>query len=77
MINRTNGFIEGKDGDKCLNIADTDRNSEALKKYSEVWNGFKDCIEKINKDDSKLGEYDENYMKIKFKTEEDVPMNKV
>ena len=34
-------------------FASTDRNSEVLKKYSEVWNGIKDCIEKIN--ESKLG----------------------
>ena len=32
---------------KYLNIGDTDRNSEVLRKYSEVWNGIKDCTEKI------------------------------
>ena len=31
MINRIDGFIEEKNGDKYLNIADTDRNSEVLK----------------------------------------------
>ena len=36
MINRIDGFIEEKNGDKYLNIADTDRNIEMLKKYSEV-----------------------------------------
>ena len=36
MINRIDGFIEEKNGDKYLNIASTDRNSEVLKKYSEV-----------------------------------------
>ena len=46
MINRIDGFIEGKRGDKYLSIASTDRNSEVLKKYSEVWNVIKDCIEK-------------------------------
>ena len=38
MINTIDGFIEEKNGDKYLNIASTDRNSEVLKKYSEVWN---------------------------------------
>ena len=52
MINRIHGFIEEKNGDKYLNIAPTDRNSEVLKKYSEVWNRIKDCIEKINKNKS-------------------------
>ena len=46
MINRIDSFIEKKNGDKNLNIALSDRNSEVLKKYSEVWNGIKDCIEK-------------------------------
>ena len=70
MINRIDGFIEEKNGDKYLNIASTDINSEILKKYSEVWDGIKDCIEKIN--DSELGEYDKCFMKIKFNTDDDI-----
>ena len=47
---------------------------EVLKKYSEVWNGIKDCIEKIN--NSELGEYDKDYMKTKFNSNDDIPLNK-
>ena len=75
MINRIDGFIEGKNGDKYLNIADTDRNSEVLKKYAEVWNGIKDSIKKIY--NSELGEYDKYYMKIKFNSDDDIFFNKV
>ena len=46
MINRIDSFIDEKKGDKYLNIASTDRSSEVLKKYAEVWNGIKGCIEK-------------------------------
>ena len=74
MINRIDGFIEEKDGDKYLSIASTDRNSEELKKYSEVWIGIKDCIEKIN--DSELGKYDKDFMKIKFNSDDDILLNK-
>ena len=42
MINRIDGLIEEKNGDRYVNISNTDRNSEVLKKYSEVWNGIKD-----------------------------------
>ena len=35
MINRIDGFIEEKNSDKYLNIADTDRNSEVLKKNTQ------------------------------------------
>ena len=75
MINRIDGFIEEKNGDKYLNIADTDRNSEVLKKYSEVLNGIKDCIETIN--NSELREYGKDYIKIKFNSDDDIPLNKV
>ena len=57
-----------------MDIVSTDRNSEVLEKYSEVWNGIKDCIEKIN--DSTSGEYDKNYMKIKFNSDDDFRLNK-
>ena len=74
LAHRIGGFIEEKEGDKYLNIHSTDRNSEVLKKYLEVWNGIKDSIEKIN--DSKLGEYDKDYMKIKFNSDDDISLNK-
>ena len=73
MINRIDGFIEEKNGDKYLNIASTERNSRVLRKYSEVWNGIKDCIKRIN--NNKLGEYDKDYMKIKFNSDDDIPLN--
>ena len=73
MINRIDGFIEEKNGDKYLNIADVDRNNEVLKKYAEVWNGVKDSIKKIN--NSELGEYGKDYMKIKFNSGDDIPLN--
>ena len=75
LINRIDRFIEEKKGDKYLKIALTDRNSEVLRKYSEVWNEIKDCRRKIN--NSELGEYDKDFMKIKFKSDDDIPLNKV
>ena len=74
MINKLDGFIEEKNGDKYLNIASIDRNSEVLGKYSEVWNRIKYCIEKIN--NNKLGGYDKDYMKFKFNSDDDIPLNK-
>ena len=73
-INPPDGFIEEKDGDKYLSIAFTEKNKQVLERYSEVWNGIKDCIEKIN--DSELGEYEKYYMKIKFNSDVDIPLNK-
>ena len=74
MINRIDRLIEEKNGDKYLDIASTDRNSEVLRKYSEVWNGIKDCIERIN--NNKLEECERDYMKIKFNSNDHIPLNK-
>ena len=46
LINKIHGYIEEKYGDKYLNIAITDKNSEVLRKYSEVWDGIKDYKKK-------------------------------
>ena len=45
-----------------------------LKKCAELWSGIKDQIEKINS--GKSGEYGKNYMKIKFNSDDDLPLNK-
>ena len=69
------GFIEEKDGSKYLNVALTDYNNNVLKKYSEVWKGIKNQIVKIN--NGLGGEYDKDYMKIKFDSDDNLPLNKV
>ena len=49
MINRIDEFIEGKNGNKYLNIADTVRNNEVLKKYNQVLNGINIMSTKVMK----------------------------
>ena len=44
LVHKIDDFIEEKRGNKYLNIAFTDSNSEVLKKYAEVWSGIKDQI---------------------------------
>ena len=52
----------------------SDENKEVLKKYNELWDGIKDDIETIN--DGKVGEYDKDFIKNKFDTDDDLPLNK-
>ena len=73
MIHRIDGFIEEKTGVKYLNISDTSKNSEILKTYKQVFDGIKHHIKKINNNDSK---YDKDYVKTKFNTDDDIPLNK-
>ena len=74
IVHEVDGFIEEKEGGKYLNIALVDSNSEVLKKYAKIWSGIKDQIKKIN--GSKSGEYEEDYMKIKFNSDDYLPLNK-
>ena len=45
-----------------------------LKKYLEIWRGIKVQILKIN---GSIGEYDKNYMKIKFDSDDNLPLGVV
>ena len=49
-------------------------NDEVLRKYKEVLSEIKSCIEKIN--NNKSGEYEKDHMKIKFDTDDKLPLNK-
>ena len=47
-----------------------------MQKYQEIFDGIKEIIKKIN-DYSQPIKYDGNYMKIKFNTEDNIPINKI
>ena len=74
LVHEVDGFIEEKEGSKYLKITLTNSNSKVLKKYAEIWSGIKDQIEQINV--SKSGECGKDYIKIKFKSDNDLPLNK-
>ena len=74
FICKIGGFIEEKGGNKYLNFAFTDNNGEVLRKYKKVLSGIKSGIEKINY--NKSGEYEKYYMKIKFNSNDKLPLSK-
>ena len=74
LIYKKDGFIEEEKGNKYLNIAFTDNNDEVLRKYKEVLGGIKSYIEKIN--NNKSGEYQNDYIKIEFDSNDKLPLNK-
>ena len=73
-INKIKGHIEEVDRDKYLIISS--ENDDIMQKYQEVFDGIKEIIKNIN-DYSQLIKYDENYMKIKFSTDDNIPLNKI
>ena len=74
LIGELDGFVEEKEGSKYLNISLTDSNSKVLKNYVEVWSGLKYQIKKIN--NGLVGEYGKDYVKIKFNSDDYLPLNK-
>ena len=74
MINRIKGYFEEVDRDKYLIISS--ENGDIMQKYQEVFDGIKEIIKKIN-DYGQPIKYDDNYMKIKFNTDDNIPLNKI
>ena len=72
-IDHASGYIKEKGVNKYLVFDSTDENKELLKKYSDVWNGIKNKIKEVN--DSEC-DYEKDYMKIKFNSDDDLPLNK-
>ena len=57
-----------------MSFDSVDENKEVLKKYVNVWDGIKNKIKAIH--DGEESDYGKNYMKIKFNSDDDVPLNK-
>ena len=74
MINRIKGHFEEVDGDKYLII--NSENGDIMQKCQEFFDGIKEIIKKIN-DYSQPIKYDDSYMKIKFNTDDNIPLNKI
>ena len=47
-----------------------------MQKYQEVFDGIKEIIKEMN-DYGQPIKYDDNYMKIKFNTNDNIPLNKI
>ena len=71
-ITRVNEYIEEKDSNKYLVFDSTDENKELLKKYSDVFNGI---MIKIREIDNDCLEYAKDNMKIKFNSDDYLPLN--
>ena len=74
MINRIKGHFEEVDEDKYLIISS--ENGDIMQKCQEVFDGIKEIMKKIN-DYGYPIKYDDNYMKIKFNTDDHIPLNKI
>ena len=74
IIGEVDGHIEEKNGSKYLVFDSTNENIKVFKKYTELWDGIKNEIKAIN--GGKENNYGKDYMKIKFISDHDLPLNK-
>ena len=72
-IDHASGYIKEKGVNKYLVFDSTDENKELLKKYNDVFNGIRNKIKKISGDEC---DYEKDYMKIKFNSDDNLPLNK-
>ena len=72
-IAHANGYIEEINENEYLVFDSTNENKELLKKYNDVFNGIIDKIKKISNNEC---DYEKDYMKIKFNSDDDLPLNK-
>ena len=72
-LDNASGYIEEKGSNKSLIFDSTDENKELLKRYDDVFNGI---ISKIKKIDDDWLKYRKDYTKIKFNSDDNLPLNK-
>ena len=58
---------------KYLVFDSTDENKELIKKYNDVFNGIRDKIKEVSSDEC---DYEKDYMKIRFNSDDNLPLNK-
>ena len=73
LIDHVSGYIEEKGVYKYLVFDSTDKNKELLKRYNDVWNEIKNKIKEVSNSEC---DYEKDYMKIKFNSGDNLPLNK-
>ena len=56
-----------------MRLVPTNEEKEIINKYEELWNKIRDLIRSISKNSY---HYDEKYIKIKFNSDDGLPLNK-
>ena len=75
MNGKADGYIEENNGNKYLVFTSTDSIKNVLAKFAKIWDKIKHLIETIN--DGKKSEYEKDFMKIKFNSDDNLSLNKM
>ena len=75
LVNHAIGYTEERNGNKYWIFDDSvNENKGLLKKHGHVWNGIKNEIKVIN--GGKENDYEKDYMKIRFNSDNGLPLKK-
>ena len=72
-ITHASGYIEEKDVNEYLVFDSTYENKQLIKKYNDIFNGIRDKLKEINSDER---DYEKDYLKIKFNSDDELPLKK-
>ena len=72
-INDASRYIEKINENKYLIFDSIDENKELLNKYNDVFNGVMDKIKEVSNEEC---DYEKDYMRIKFNSDDNLPLNK-
>ena len=73
IFRKVNGYCEKNNENNYLIFVPTNESKEKINKDEELWIKFMDLFRSVTKN---LDDYDEIYMKIKFTSDEKLPLNK-
>ena len=74
VFNNLDAYIEKSGENRYLIFASTEKNKSMSGIYKELWDEIKEQIELITGD--KVTKYSKDFMKIRFKTNDDLPLSK-
>ena len=75
IIGKSDGYIKENNGSKYLVFTSTDGNKNVLSKFTKLWDKIKHFIETVN--EGKKDEYEKDFMKINFNSDDNLPLNKM
>ena len=74
IIHKTDGYIKENNENNYLVFTSSDGNKKVLAKFTEFGDEIKHLIETIN--EGKKGEYEKDFMEVKFNSNDNLPLNK-
>ena len=73
FFSKVNGYFQEINKNKYLMLLSANESKEKIKKYEELWSKIRDLIRLITRNSD---DYNEKYMKIKFNSDDELPLNK-